>query len=249
VETQANQVQRLRCEIIGIQQPDGDPTLWYAIETFRVAGETRVLVTAFAGEPTPEEKARPARAIASDTLVLAFAAVRGLATGFLRAYYHEVPASTSRLPTDDPVEHLTHLEEVLRLAVHDPQITDIGNAIQLEKERNDALREVGKGRRHAAFWEAEYRKASKWRKQNAARVAALRREVRTLNVKVKEIPFLVEGCENWHRVYPTRGANCYNCAYREGWPQRSQPDEGCKNFKVLIFGVKKDERPMADGGQ
>jgi hypothetical protein len=232
-----SQLKRLRCEIVGIQQPDGEATCWYAVETFRY-DKTDVNVTAFVGEPTAAEKVTPGLADALDNLDLPFASVRGVATALLRAYYHEVPASTSRVPVEDLVEHFTHLDEFLRGAVHDPKATDIANALQLERERNDALRDVGKERKQVRFWETRYQHAAEWARHNAAKVRALRHEVRILNRKVENIPALVEDCEKWHQLYITRGRNCYNCAYRNGWPERGQPSEECKNFKLLVFQTK-----------
>ena len=236
-----SQSKRLRCEIVGIVQPDGEPTEWFAVETFRhfefpehMAPTTCVVLTAFGIEPTADEKAHPASAAMVESLEVEFSSVRGVATGLLRAYYHEVPASTSRVPVDDLVEHFTHLDEFLRGAVHDPQVTDIANAVQLERERNDALRDVGRERKKRIYWQTRYEKT----RHNAAKVRALRGEVRILNRKVEDIPVLVEGCEKWHEVYMTRGRNCYNCANRNGWPQRGQPSEECKNFKLLVFQVK-----------
>lgn len=196
-----SQLKRLRCEIVGIVQPDGDPTEWFAVETFRETfpetfrddppnnrrDRTDVCVTAFIGEPTAAEKASPELADAPDTkLDLPFGSVRGLATALLRAYYHEVPASTSQVPVEDLVEHFTHLDEVLRGAVHDPQVTDIANAIQLEWERNDALRDVGKERKQVRYWQVRYYHAAEWARHNAAKVTALRGEVALLARKVKE---------------------------------------------------------------
>jgi hypothetical protein len=175
-----NQGNRLRCEIVAIVQPDGEATRWYAVETYRY-NKTGVCVTAFMGEPTAAEKATPALADAPDGLDLPFASVRGIATALLRAYYHEVPASTSRVPVDDLVEHFTHLDEFLRGAVHDPKGSDIANAMQLERERNDALRDAGRERKKRVYWQVRYAKA----RHNAAKVRALRAEVRVLNQKLK----------------------------------------------------------------
>lgn len=190
-----SQLKRLRCEIVGIVQPDGEPTEWYAVETFRETfrddppdncrDRTDVCVTAFIGEPTAAEKASPELVDIPDTkLDLPFGSVRGLATALLRAYYHEVPASTSRVPVDDLVEHFTHLDEVLRGAVHDPQVTDIANAMQLERERNDALRDVGKERKQVRYWQVRYYHAAERARHIAAKVRALRAQVRILNRKV-----------------------------------------------------------------
>ena len=193
-----SQLKRLRCEIVGIVQPDGEPTEWFAVETFRETfrddetfgddwpnnrrDRTDVCVTAFIGEPTAAEKASPELADTPDTkLDLPFGSVRGLATALLRAYYHEVPASTSRVPVDDLVEHFTHLDEFLRGAVHDPKGSDIANAMQLERERNDALRDAGRERKKRVYWQVRYAKA----RHNAAKVRALRAEVRVLNQKLK----------------------------------------------------------------
>lgn len=180
-----SQGNRLRCEIIAIVQPDGEATQWYAVETYRY-DKTVVCVTAFTGEPTAAEKVAPALADAPDGLDLPFASVRGVATALLRAYYHEVPASASRVPVDDLVEHFTHLDEFLRGAVHNRKGSDIANAMQLERERNDALRDVDKERKQVRFWEARYQYAAKWAVHNAAKVKALRAEVRILNQKVKD---------------------------------------------------------------
>jgi len=198
-----SQLKRLRCEIVGIVQPDGEPTEWFAVETFRETfrddetfgddwpnnrrDRTDVCVTAFIGEPTAAEKASPELADNPDTkLDLPFGSVRGLATALLRAYYHEVPASTSRVPVEDLVEHFTHLDEVLRGAVHDPKVTDIANAIELERERNDALRDVGRGRKRLRYWQARYQHAAEWGVHNAAKVAALRAAVRILTGKLAD---------------------------------------------------------------
>lgn len=180
---------RLRCEIVAIVQPDGEATAWYAFETFRgtefpeyMAPRTYVVLTAFGTEPTAEEKANPDSADEwAERVELEFSSVRGVATALLRAYYHEVPASTSRVPVEDLVEHFTHLEEFLRGAVHDPKVNDIANAMQLERERNDALRDAGKERKERTYWEARYRKAAHWAAHNARKATALRREVRILN--------------------------------------------------------------------
>jgi len=45
-----------------------------------------------------------------------------------------------------------------------------------------------------------------------------------------EIKYFVEDCENWMRISTIRGRNCFNCAKRNGYPDRGQPDKKCKNF-------------------
>lgn len=41
----------------------------------------------------------------------------------------------------------------------------------------------------------------------------------------------VEDCENWYEIYPGQ-KHCYNCAARDGYPFRGQPDKNCKNVKL-----------------
>jgi hypothetical protein len=41
---------------------------------------------------------------------------------------------------------------------------------------------------------------------------------------------LVEQCQNWHEISVIAGHHCFNCALRDGYPQRGQPDHNCKNF-------------------
>jgi len=53
--------------------------------------------------------------------------------------------------------------------------------MQLERERNDALRDAGRERKKRVYWQVRYAKA----RHNAAKVRALRAEVRVLNQKVK----------------------------------------------------------------
>ena len=43
---------------------------------------------------------------------------------------------------------------------------------------------------------------------------------------------VVEHCENWFRMHIGRGEHCFNCARRDGYPYRAQPDKKCLNFKI-----------------
>ncbi len=45
----------------------------------------------------------------------------------------------------------------------------------------------------------------------------------------------VEDCQNWKSLFMDRGANCWNCGLRDGYPFRGQPDKKCKNFKIIAF--------------
>ena len=43
---------------------------------------------------------------------------------------------------------------------------------------------------------------------------------------------VVEHCENWIEMNIVRGRHCFNCANRNGFTFRAQPDMNCKNFKL-----------------
>lgn len=42
----------------------------------------------------------------------------------------------------------------------------------------------------------------------------------------------VENCKNWTQISLARGNHCWNCAKRNGFPYRAQPDKNCDNFLV-----------------
>ena len=44
--------------------------------------------------------------------------------------------------------------------------------------------------------------------------------------------FEVEDCKNWKQGEPAHGYHCYNCANREGYPYKAQPDENCENWET-----------------
>jgi hypothetical protein len=44
---------------------------------------------------------------------------------------------------------------------------------------------------------------------------------------------LVEQCKNWHEISIVQGHHCWNCAYRDGYPYRAQPDKQCKNYAPI----------------
>ena len=52
---------------------------------------------------------------------------------------------------------------------------------------------------------------------------------------------LVEECTNWMEISPIRGKHCYNCAMRDGYPFRGQPDSRCTNFNLEINKDKIDK--------
>lgn len=44
----------------------------------------------------------------------------------------------------------------------------------------------------------------------------------------------VEDCKNWHEMSMARGKHCFNCANRNGFPYRAQPDKNCSKFERLL---------------
>ena len=57
---------------------------------------------------------------------------------------------------------------------------------------------------------------------------------------------LVEKCVNWTRISEVRGRNCYNCAFRNGYPDRGQPSRACLNFVRVAL---REELDRIDGKQ
>ena len=47
----------------------------------------------------------------------------------------------------------------------------------------------------------------------------------------KRLKYFVEDCENWAMWSIVHGVHCWNCANRNGYPSRGQPDIHCENFK------------------
>jgi hypothetical protein len=55
-----------------------------------------------------------------------------------------------------------------------------------------------------------------------------------------ETIIMVEECEHWKEISSIKGQTCTNCAHRDGWTLRGQPDEDCVNFefkKTNKFGM------------
>jgi hypothetical protein len=44
---------------------------------------------------------------------------------------------------------------------------------------------------------------------------------------------LVEKCNNWTEVSIIKGHHCWNCAKRNGYPWRAQPDKQCENYSPV----------------
>jgi len=40
----------------------------------------------------------------------------------------------------------------------------------------------------------------------------------------------VERCAHWRQLYGVHGRHCFNYAWRDGYPFRTQPTSECKNF-------------------
>ena len=54
---------------------------------------------------------------------------------------------------------------------------------------------------------------------------------------LRKVKFYVEDCNNWSEISLIGGRNCYNCAKRDGYPDRGQPDKRCSNFDVQIMTI------------